>query len=271
MRAERLEGREGEALAFLATAPYENVFVTYLLLFHASRATRDAMFVALDECDELRGVAYFARQVVIAGDREATATFADLARSMRGERMIVGRRDTVRDYWESVRAWHVAPRRIRDRQPVMVVERAYLTRYKQDVTVRRARLDEWASIADTSAQMIQQELEYDPRQTWPQFSGNVRSMIERGLWWVGESLGRLCFFCNVGPWSAQTAQLQGIWTPPEMRGKGLATAAMSAICDHLLTTSPSLSLYVNDFNTPAIELYRRIGFKTVSEFQTLLF
>jgi predicted GNAT family acetyltransferase len=96
-------------------------------------------------------------------------------------------------------------------------------------------------------------------------------MIEEQLWWVGESLGRLCFFCNIGPWCPKTVQLQGIWTPPEYRGRGLATAALSAICDRLLDDSPELSLYVNDFNEPAIALYRRLGFEVVSEFRTLLF
>jgi predicted GNAT family acetyltransferase len=139
------------------------------------------------------------------------------------------------------------------------------------VVARRARIDEWTSVADNSAAMIGVELEYDPMRSSPEFTSNVRAMIDRGLWWVGESVGRLCFFCNIGPWSRQTAQLQGIWTPPELRGKGLATAALSAICDRLLDMSPSLSLYVNDFNSRAIALYERTGFTTVGEFQTILF
>jgi hypothetical protein len=96
-------------------------------------------------------------------------------------------------------------------------------------------------------------------------------MIERGLWWVGESGGRTCFFCHVGPESARTAQLQGIWVPPELRGNGLAKSALSQICNRLLEIYPTLSLYVNDFNAPAIALYERTGFKKVAEFQTLLF
>jgi predicted GNAT family acetyltransferase len=34
---------------------------------------------------------------------------------------------------------------------------------------------------------------------------------------------------------------------------------------------PSLSLYVNGFNEPALRLYDRIGFSAVGEFATLLF
>lgn len=271
LKAARLAGRERETLAFLARAPYENVFITYLILFNASPATLEKIHIALDDDDAINGVAYFGRQVVVAGNAEAAEAFSQVARSMRGERMIIGRRDTVVAYWEHVREWHAAPRRVRERQPVMLLERPTLKPYHREVTVRRARIEEWSLVADASAQMTRQELEYDPRERWPQFTANVQQMIERGLWWVGDSLGRLCFFCNVGPWSAQTLQLQGIWTPPELRGKGFAAAAMSAICKRLLETSPTISLYVNDFNTPAINLYERIGFTTVSEFQTVLF
>ncbi len=96
-------------------------------------------------------------------------------------------------------------------------------------------------------------------------------MVERDRWWVGESDGQLCFFCSIGPWCDRTAQLQGVWTPPELRRRGLATGALAAICDRLLEFSPTLSLHVNDFNQPAIALYRRVGFEHESDYQTMLF
>jgi len=263
---------EREALAFLAREPYANVFLTYLVLFDLSTLTRNAIYVALDERDAITGVGYFARQVVFATDDEATVeAFARLSMSHRGEKMIVAPRDAVVKYWSLVGRSHPRPRAIRDRQYVMMLDRSMLKPYEHTVFARRARIEEWTAVADNSAAMIALELEYDPMRTSPEFTSNVRTMIDRGLWWVGESLGRLCFFCNVGPWSPETAQLQGIWTPPELRGKGLATAALGAICDRLLELTPSLSLYVNDFNTKAIALYERVGFKTVSEFQTILF
>jgi len=81
----------------------------------------------------------------------------------------------------------------------------------------------------------------------------------RGAWIQGDFL------------DLRRAQLQGICTPPSMRGKHLATASLAGICDRLLGDFPTLSLYVNDFNTRAIALYERVGFTTVSEFQTILF
>jgi predicted GNAT family acetyltransferase len=96
-------------------------------------------------------------------------------------------------------------------------------------------------------------------------------MIERGLWWVGERERKLVFFCNAGPRSEHTLQLQGIWTPPQLRGHGYATAALYGVCDALLGEVPSLSLYVNGFNSAALALYDRVGFRRVGEFATLLF
>ena len=91
-------------------------------------------------------------------------------------------------------------------------------------------------------------------------------MIDRRLWWVGiprEGSASSATSALV----EQTLQLQGIWTPPELRGRGLATASLAAICDRLLEVSPTLSLYVNDFNEAAIALYRRVGFGTSAIFR----
>jgi RimJ/RimL family protein N-acetyltransferase len=273
VRAERLSSaHEAAALEYLARSPYENVFLSYLILFDVASATRRSIYVALDASGGVCGAAYFGKQVVIAArDEETIGAFATLGERHRGERMIVGPRAAIESYWRRVGARHAPPRVVRERQLVMKIDRTMLRPYEHDVLVRHARIDEWPSVADNSASMIAQELDYDPRRSSPEFTANVRAMIERHLWWVGESYGRLCFFLNIGPWSSQTAQLQGIWTPPDLRGRGLATSALAGICDKLLGMSPTLSLYVNDFNTPAIALYERVGFETVAEYQTLLF
>lgn len=261
---------ERAALAYLAHAPYVNVFVTYLILFDLSPATRARIRVVYDG-GRVCGAVFFGRQLALACDAEALDAVAGEARRHRGERMIIGERSTVLGFWERVRSWHHKPRIVRDRQLVMAVDRASLRRFDGAVTVRHARRSEWQDVAKASAGLIEQELDYDPRSASADFNANVREMIERDLWWVGENDGRLCFFCNVGPWCHLTAQLQGIWTPPELRGRGLASASFSAISDRLLEHSPTLSLYVNDFNRDAIALYERTGYRHVADFQTMLF
>lgn len=261
---------ERPALKYLARSPYLNVFLTHVLLHDPATVVRRSVAVAVEGAD-IVGVAYCGRQLAIAAEPAAIADFAEYAKRHRGERMIVGSRETVRAFWEAVESWHPAPRIVRDRQFVMAVDRDRLRADTGRVAVRHANAQEWRAVAASSAQMIGQELGYDPSRGSPEFAAGIRYMIERKLWWVGTDNGLLCFFCNVGPWCDRTLQLQGIWTPPEFRGKGLATASLAAICDRLLEVSPTVSLYVNDFNERAVALYRRAGFEHVGDFQTLLF
>jgi predicted GNAT family acetyltransferase len=76
---------------------------------------------------------------------------------------------------------------------------------------------------------------------------------------------------NIGARTEQTTQLQGVWTPPNLRGRGYATQGMAAICARLLESTPTLSLYVNDFNEKAIALYERLGFAAAGELATYIF
>jgi predicted GNAT family acetyltransferase len=185
--------------------------------------------------------------------------------------MIVAPKHTVERYWQTVGPRHSPPRLVRASQPLLAVDRGSLQKHPDGVAVRRARMGEWQTVARNSAAMIREELGYDPRAGSAEFDANVRGAIDRGTWWVGECGGELCFYCSEGPYSAHTLQLQGIWTPPALRRKGYAARALFAICDALLDEHPTLSLYVNDFNAPALALYAALGFKQVGEFSTLLF
>jgi len=237
-----------------------------------STGTRSSLYVYLRKDGSVCGVAFFGRQVVLAADDdEAIRAFSEIAPGYRFERMIVGPRAVVERYWERVSKWHPPPRRVRESQPVLVLDRVSLPVTPGGVRVRTAHPDEWQLVAHNSAKMIEHELEYDPRGISAEFNANVRMMIDRGLWWVGEYAGELCFFCNAGPRSESTLQLQGIWTPEHLRGRGLATQALAGICARLLLEVPSLSLYVNGFNEPALRLYERVGFRRTSELATLLF
>ena len=236
-----------------------------------SPALRPHLYVCLNG-SQIEGVAFFGRQVVLAAQNELVVdTFAAVKTAATFERMIVGPRKTIERYWERVSVRHAVPRIVRESQPVLVVDREALHGAPSAVSVRRARRDEWQSVAINSAAMIHEELGYDPRAGSAEFDANVRGAIERETWWVGEFEGQLCFFCSEGAHSARTLQLQGIWTPPHLRRRGLGAAALFAICDRLLKDHPTISLYVNDFNSAGLALYKALGFRQVAEFTTLLF
>ncbi|MBV8490999.1 MAG: DUF4081 domain-containing protein, partial [Candidatus Eremiobacteraeota bacterium] len=164
MRLERISpATERAALAFLERAPYDNVFITYLLLHEFSAVTRAKVVVVLDADSAVRGVGYYGRQLAIAAEDEALDALAEHAKRHRGDRMIIGPRAAVSEFWKRVAKWHAPPRLVRDRQLVMSLERGRLAPYERSVIVRHARIEEWTAVADSSARMIEQELDYDPR------------------------------------------------------------------------------------------------------------
>ena len=248
------------------------MFLQWVLEGGHGRGAPDEVVLNRDYRGRVNGAVYFGAQLVVAADNEsALDAFGVETRKHRGLRSFVGPKEAVDGLWERVRSWHPAPAMIRAVQPLYALTPEALRPIRPDADVRRARDDEAELVAENSAEMIRIELGYDPRENRPAFIASVRRAISAGVWWVWIVDGELRFQLNVGPRSAATAQLQGVWTPPDQRGKGYARLALAAVARRLFTAEASLSLYVNDFNAPAIGLYERVGFTRVGTFATYLF
>jgi uncharacterized protein len=219
----------------------------------------------------VRGVVYYGAQLVVAADDAAALdAFAIETRKYPNLRSFVGPKRAVDGIWNRVKSWYRAPAIVRERQPLYALWPQGLNAF-EDAAVRLARSDETELVAEHSARMILGELGYDPRAQRSTFVAGVRHAIELGSWWVWIADGELRFQCNIGASTPVTAQIQGVWTPPAVRGRGYATRGLAATANRLLAATPTVSLYVNDFNTDAIRLYDRIGFTRVGELATYLF
>ena len=123
-----------------------------------------------------------------------------------------------------------------------------------------------------SAAMYTEEMGENPMARDPDgYRRRVRMLISRGWTYVYDVGGQLQFKMDVGCASHRTAQLQGVYVPPDLRSRGIGATAMAACCELAFDRHPNLSLYVNDFNAPAIALYERIGFRREPyDFQTIM-
>ena len=272
---ERLTGANvDETLAYLARRPFDNVYVHWLI---ASGQIGQGGDVAIwrGDAGTVTGACYIGAQIVVCADAdEAIDAFSVRARAVRSPRMLVGPRRNVERLWEHAARDLPKPTATRTSQPVYALEPGRLrdaASGADELDVARATLDELDEIVPNSAEMIAGELGGPPHRAGTEFRGRTARIIDRGWWWRARAGGTLAFMCNVGSASPYTAQLQGVWSPPAMRGRGYATRALAAICARLLDEFHTLCLYVNDFNAPAIALYERVGFERVGEFQTILF
>jgi hypothetical protein len=255
----------------VAARPFDNAFLQWVLGGGHGPYAPDEMVLDRKRDGSVRGVIYFGAQLVVAGDDPAALdAFAIEARKYPGSRMFVGPKRAVDGIWNRVKSWHRAPVLVRERQPIYALWPQTIESV-DDVEVRLARLDETDLVAEHSARMIVGELGYDPRAQRATFLAGVRWAIEQRTWWVWIVEGELRFQCNIGAATPVTAQIQGVWTPEAARGRGYATLALASISRRLLERYPTVSLYVNDFNSGAIALYDRVGYARVGELATYLF
>jgi uncharacterized protein len=84
--------------------------------------------------------------------------------------------------------------------------------------------------------------------------------------------GKVVFKAEIGAATDRACQIQGVWVAPEYRGRGVAAPGMAAVLRYALEdVAPLVSLYVNDFNTPARRTYARVGFREIGAFMSILF
>lgn len=83
--------------------------------------------------------------------------------------------------------------------------------------------------------------------------------------------GRILFKADLGSVGVGAGQVQGVWVDPAYRGQRIAAPAMARVVELARREIDWVSLYVNDYNAPAMATYRRVGFRDVGLFATILF
>lgn len=272
-------GRQDQPLALeaLDRNPVRDVFI-------ASRILHDGALTSLGpsplwgafDGDDLRGLLHVGPNLVPATEDEAACeALATAAGGLYPTRMVVGERRTVELLWSLIGPSFPAPREVRRRQFVYAVDPDRLVRDPHGWAPGIARLAERSDedrVLKLSAAMYTEEMGENPMARDPDgYRRRVRMLTARGWTYVYDVDGDLQFKMDVGCASDRTAQIQGVYVPPDLRGHGVGATAMSACCDLAFDRHPNLSLYVNDYNAPAVALYERIGFQREPyDFQTIM-
>ncbi|MGW6568801.1 GNAT family N-acetyltransferase [Streptomyces sp. NPDC054975] len=266
----------GAALAVLESAPVENAFVTARVQAAGLDPWRLGGEMWGWYADgRLRSLCYSGANLVpLCATPEAVRAFADRARRT-GRRCssIVGPSEPTAQLWSLLEPSWGPARDVRAHQPLMVTEAPSAT-VEPDPLVRRVRKDEMELIMPACVAMFTEEVGISPMagDGGLLYQARVAELVGTGRSFARVEDGKVVFKAEIGAATRQACQIQGVWVAPEHRGRGLSETGMAAVLRYALAdVAPIVSLYVNDYNTPARAAYRRVGFREVGAFMSVLF
>lgn len=263
-----------EALEFLARSPVENLFLAAKVAAYGIDRRRLGNVFAYDRGGEIASLMLDGGTVFVAGFApEALPAFVGQLGPVRRCTSVLGPAISVlglhlglTERWP---AWG-AVSNVRARQPLMLLEQPPAV--EPDPRVRRLTTDDYASYLDASVHMYTDEIGSSP---FKYGSGYERFVMQRlvdgDAFGVVDERGKVIFKADLGPRLGDQAQLQGVWVDPALRGRGISAPALSGMLRLAMERFPRISLYVNDFNAPAIRAYERLGFVEVGALATVHF
>ena len=214
-----------------------------------------------------------ANLVPVQAGPASVQVFADRARRQ-GRRCasIVGERSAVAAMWEVLEPSWGPARDVRPHQPLLAIDRAPAV--AADPSVRRVRDEELDLLVPACVAMFTEEVGISPvtADGGALYRARIAELVRGGRAFARIEDGRVVFKAEVGAVTAAACQLQGVWVPPDLRGKGLSAPGMAAVVAAALADiAPVVSLYVNDYNEAALATYRRVGFTDHATFMSVLF
>ncbi|NUK05742.1 GNAT family N-acetyltransferase [Streptomyces lunaelactis] len=266
----------GAALAILESEPVANAFVTSRVQVAGLDPWRLGGEMWGWYADgRLCSLCYSGANLVpICATPEAVRAFADRARRT-GRRCssIVGPAESTAQLWRLLEPSWGPARDVRAHQPLMVTEQL-ADGIEPDPYLRRIRKDEMNVIMPACVAMFTEEVGISPMagDGGLLYQARVAELVAAGRSFARIDDGKVVFKAEIGAATTQACQIQGVWVAPEFRGRGLSESGMAAVLRYALQdVAPVVSLYVNDYNTAARAAYRRVGFREVGAFMSVLF
>lgn len=212
--------------------------------------------------------------VPVNTDERARAAFVEDLGRWRSFISMVGPDDEVLPLWDALQSrWGEHYRRARVVRPrQLVMARSEPCEHAGHPGLCHPTAETFESYFAAAAAMYAEELLEDPLKTNALgYRTYVRSLVQRGRAYAIVDGREVLFKADVGAVSDRVAQIQGVWVRPDLRGRGLATSGMAAVTNAIVSEGLIASLYVNDFNAPAIGAYRSCGYEQVATFASVLF
>ena len=210
---------------------------------------------------------------LLGAEDAAAAAFADRARRA-GRRCstIVGTAASVEPLWKRLAPDWGPARDHRPRQPLLAIDEPPAV--APDPRVRPVEPAQLETLLPAAVAMFTEEVGVSPLRAdgGAGYRARVADLVRSGhsLAWIDGD--RVIFKAEIGAVCRAACQIQGVWVAPSHRGRGIGTAGTAAVVEYARAAiAPVVSLYVNDYNTSARAAYRRVGFREVGRYASVLF
>lgn len=264
-----------EVLALCDRDAVTNVFVSSRIRSTSFDPSRlGGQLWGYSEGGQLTAVCYSGANLVpVEADPDAIAAFASRAK-LQGRRCssIVGPADAISQLWSLLAPSWGRPREVRAVQPVMAISGP--SPVEPDPQVRTVRQHELDVILPSCIAMFTEEVGVSPigGDGGAAYRARMADLIGAGRSFARiEPDGHVTFKAEIGAVTPYACQVQGVWVPPPVRGRGHAVRGMAAVVEAALELAPVVTLYVNDYNAPALAAYLHAGFTQVGTFMSVLF
>lgn len=265
------------AIAFLSRQPLLNIYLIGRI--------EDEGIAAIAPMIEVRHygqpvcITTTGSNIVLAADPDADAETKSMALRIVGEKLltqpipvraIISEVDLLEGLWSHIRRRLDPPTIVRLNQPVYAIAGRH-EEFGELARVRRSTVADLPQLVPACAAMHREEVGIDPlERDAAGYHERVRELVIRKRSFVMVEDGRIAFKCELSAVTSWGAQIMGVWTDPSRRGEGLARAGMREVCGQLLREKEAVTLFVNDFNTPAIRLYESLGFHRIGSNRALI-
>jgi predicted GNAT family acetyltransferase len=263
-------------MTFLRRDPLVNVYLISRLIEERSLAATQMISVRLN--GQIIAVASLATNIVLAADgtvsrdvvESAVALIADrILTRMMPVRAIISPADLVERLWTHLRLRIDPPTVVRLNQPIYAIKRRL--EYPDLTESRYSTLRDLEALVPACAAMHREEVGIDPLdRDAAGYRERIRELVERKRSVIRVAEGRIGAKCEFSAVTDDAVQLMGVWTNPQFRRRGYAKEMLREVCGHLFRKGKTVTLFVNDFNAPAIALYEGLGFQRIGVNRALI-
>ncbi len=264
------------ALEFLRRDPLINVYLIARLI--EERALAASQMVEVRHNRDIVLIASLATNIVIgtapATPREITesavALVADrIITRLIPVRAIISPATLVEELWLHLHSRIDPPTVIRMTQPIYAIRKRFDFPDLHDS--RLSMMRDLDALVPACAAMHREEVGIDPlERDATGYRERVRELVDRKRSVIRVVDGVIATKCEFSAVTDEAVQLMGVWTNPRYRRRGLMRSTLREVCGHLFRKGKTVTLFVNDFNHPAIRLYESLGFQRIGVNRALI-